>query len=321
VTDEILAPVEPEAVRPKRRGSWRRKLRDVPMAFVMLAPSMFVLVVFVFYPLGRAVWLGHLSCNNAGENCVVRAGWQQYVNVFNSFEFRNALGNTFALALMTVPIGLALGIGLAVLADKHLRGIGLFRTLFSSTVATSVAVASLIWFVLLQPQVGILPDLFSGVFPALKNPGLLNDGTWALPAVAVSMIWSGLGFTFIVITAALQSVPQDLYESAFVDGAGGWRRFTNVTLPMLSPTLLFVVVVGTSRAFQAYAEIDLLTQGGPNDAGRPTETVPYLIYGKTSKIAGNIALKSATAVLLFGILLILSFVQFAFLERRAQYAR
>ena len=104
-------------------------------------------------------------------------------------------------------------------------------------------------------------------------------------------IWAGLGFTFIIMTAALQSIPRELYESAFVDGAGGWRRFTNVTLPMLSPTLLFVVVVTTSRAFQAYGEIDLLTGGGPNSAGRPTETVTYLIYGKTSIIAYNIGLQ------------------------------
>lgn len=299
----------------------RRRLRDVPMALLMLLPSMVVLAVFVFYPLGKAVWLGHLSCDATGRRCVERAGWSQYLDVLQSSEFQNALGNTFLLALMIVPAGVIAGVGLAVLADKHLRGIGVFRTIFSSTVATSVAVASLIWFVLLQPQVGLLSDMFSGVFPALKNPGLLNDGTWALPAVAVSMVWSGLGFTFIITTAALQSVPRELYESAFVDGAGGWRRFTNITLPMLSPTLLFIVVINTSRAFQAYGEIDLLTQGGPNNAGRPTETVAYFIYGKTSIIANNIGLKSATSVLLFGVLLILSFIQFRFLERRVQYAR
>jgi len=298
----------------------KRKLRDLPMALVMLAPSLFVLGVFVFYPLGRAVWLGHLSCDATGQRCVERAGWRQYLDVLQSAEFLDTLGNTLKLALMTVPAGVICGVGLAVLADKHLRGIGIFRTIFSSTVATSVAVASLIWFVLLQPQVGILPDLFHGIFPVLKQPGVLNDGTWALPAVAVSMIWAGLGFTFIVVTAALQSVPRELYESAYVDGAGGWRRFTNITLPMLSPTLLFIVVVTTSRAFQAYGEIDLLTQGGPNDAGRPTETVTYLIYGKTSIIANNLGLQSATAVLLFVVLLILSFVQFQFLERRVQYA-
>ena len=157
--------------------------------------------------------------------------------MFRSNEFQHALANTARLALMTVPIGLALGIGLAVLADKQIRGVGFFRTVFSSTVATSVAVASLVWFVLLQPEVGVLPDLFHGLIPSLKSRACCSDPGTALPAVAVSSIWASLGFTFIVITAALQSIPRELYESAFVDGAGGWMRFTNVTLPMLGPTI------------------------------------------------------------------------------------
>lgn len=295
----------------------RRRRRDIPVAVGMLAPSLALLSVFVFYPLGRAVWLGHLRCDAQGQRCR-DAGWGQYADVFQSLEFQNALGNTFRLALLTVPTGLVLGILLAVVADKHLRGIGIFRTIFSSTVATSVAVASLVWFVLLQPQVGVLPDLLSRWIPVLKQPGLLNDAGTALPAVAISMIWSGLGFTFIVMTAALQSIPRELYESAFVDGAGPVRRFTNVTLPMLSPTILFVTVVTTTRAFQAYGEIDLLTAGGPNPS-RPTETIPYLIYGRTSFIRNDIGLKSASAVLLFLILLVLAFVQFRALEKRVHY--
>jgi ABC-type sugar transport system permease subunit len=295
----------------------KRRLRDVPAALVMLAPSALVLAVFVFYPLARTVWLGHQRCDAAGKQCH-DAGWGQYVDVFRSDQFQHAMFNTFRYALLTVPIGMALGVGLAVLADKHLRGIGVFRTIFSSTIATSLAVASLIWFVLLNPQIGVLADLLHGIFPVFKDPGLLNDGRTALPAVAVSSVWAGLGFTFIIVTAALQSVPTELYESAYVDGAGSWTRFTNVTLPMLS-TLLFVGVVMTARAFQAYGEIDLLTQGGPNNAGRPTETLAYLIYGKTSIIRNDIGLQSASAVLLFLILLVLSFVQFRGLERRVHY--
>jgi ABC-type sugar transport system permease subunit len=296
----------------------KRRLRDLPMALAMLAPSMFVLGVFVFYPLGKAVWLGHLSCDATGRRCVERAGWRQYLDVLQSYEFQHALGNTFKLALLIVPAGVILGVALAVLADKQLRGIGVFRTIFSSTIATSVAVASLIWFVLLQPQVGILSDLFSGVFPALKNPGLLNDGTWALPAVALSMVWSGLSLTFVITLAALQSVPRELYESAFVDGAGGWTRFTNITLPMLSPTLLFVVVVTTARAFQAYGEIDLLTQGGPRPY-QSTTTLTYLTYGSTSLIRNDQGLQAATAVLLFLVLLVLSGLQLRGLGRRVHY--
>jgi sn-glycerol 3-phosphate transport system permease protein len=294
-----------------------KKWRDLPMAVGMLAPSAAILGVFVVYPLVRAVQLGHLRCDATGRRCR-EGGWGQYVDVFRSNEFQHALANTGRLALMTVPIGIALGIGLAVLADKQIRGIGFFRTVFSSTVATSVAVASLVWFVLLQPEVGVLPDLFHGIIPSLKQPGLLRDPGTALPAIALSSIWASLGFTFIVITAALQSIPRELYESAFVDGAGGWMRFTNVTLPMLSPTILFTSVVLTTRAFQSYAEVSLLTAGGP-EPQRPTETVGYLIYGQTSLVKNDIGLKSTAAVLLFVVLLVLAFVQFRGLDKRVHY--
>jgi len=295
----------------------KRRWRDVPVAAAMLAPSAIILAIFVVYPLVHAVQLVHLRCDATGSRCR-DGGWIQYVDVFRSNEFQHALANTIRLAVMTVPIGLALGIGLAVLADKQLRGVGFFRTVFSSTVATSVAVASLVWFVLLQPEVGLLPHMFHGIFPVLKQPGLLRDPTTALPAVALSSIWASLGFSFIVITAALQGIPRELYESAFVDGAGGWTRFTNVTLPMLGPTILFTSVVLTTRAFQAYGEIALLTGGGP-DPERPTQTVPYLIYGQNSLIKNDIGLKSTAAVLLFLVLLVLAFVQFRGLERRVHY--
>jgi ABC-type sugar transport system permease subunit len=285
----------------------------------MLVPSAIVLGVFVLYPLVRAVQLGHLRCDATGRRCR-EGGWGQYVDVFRSNEFQHALANTARLALMTVPAGLALGIALAVLADKQIRGIGFFRTVFSSTVATSVAVASLVWFVLLQPEVGVLPDLLHGLIPSLKHPGLLRDPGTALPAVAVSSVWASLGFTFIVMTAALQSIPAELYESALVDGASGWMRFTNVTLPMLGPTILFTTVVLTTRAFQAYGEIALLTGGGP-DPQRPTQTVPYLIYGQNSLVKNDIGLKSSAAVLLFLVLLVLALVQLRLFDRRVHYAR
>lgn len=295
----------------------KRRLRDAPAALLMLGASLVLLAVWTIYPLVRAVQTGHLSCDQTGRKCTEK-GWDQYLYVFQTTQFQHALGVSIKLALMTVPIGLILGIGLAVLADKHLRGIGFFRTVFSSTVATSVAVASLVWFVLLQPEIGVLSDLFSGWIPALKNPGLLRDPETALPAVALSSIWASLGFTFIVITAGLQSVPKELYESAYVDGAGSFRRFTNVTLPMLSPSILFISVVLSTRALQTYGEVALLTGGGP-EPEKSTTTIPYLIYGKNSLISGNIGLKSAAAVLLFLISLVFALVQFRGFEKRVHY--
>jgi sn-glycerol 3-phosphate transport system permease protein len=289
------------------------RAKETLLAFLFLLPSILLLGVFVFYPLGRTIWMG-LYRGGGFSGTRTYVGWQQYWDVLTSNEFRQALGVTFLFALITVPIGLAVGIALAVLADKHLRGMRFFRTVYSSTVATSVAVASLMWLVLFQPSIGVLANTLP--FDVLKNPGLLQDPTWALPALGLVSIWANAGFTFIIMTAGMQSIPRDLYESAYMDGAGGWRRFSNVTLPMLGPTVLFAVVVLTARALQTYAEIDILTGGGPQER---TTTVTYLIYGGNSIINFDPGLQSAVAILLFIIMLIVSVVQFRLLDKRVHY--
>jgi sn-glycerol 3-phosphate transport system permease protein len=286
----------------------------------MLAPSAIVLGVFVIYPLGRAVWLGQQRCDNFGGNCTSQ-GFGQYLDIFRSTEFQNALVVTVKFALITVPLGLVLGVGLAVLADKFLRGIGAFRAIFSSTVATSVAVASLMWLFLLQPSVGVLANVgwFNSLFPAVKDPGWLQDPGTALTAVAMSSVWASLGFTFILVTAGLQGIPSEYYEAAAVDGAGGVRRFWSITLPMLGPTLLFVLIVLTTRAFQTYGEVDLLTDGGPKPYDSTT-TITYFVYGQNSPISGDAGLQAGGAVLLFLLLLVLSLLQLSGIGRRVHYA-
>lgn len=297
----------------------RQRWRQLPAALALLAPSLVVLVTFVLYPLIRAVVLGQQRCDANGQNCRSN-GWDQYWDAFRSVQFQNALWVTVKFALITVPLGLALGVGLAMLAHKTLAGIGAFRTIFSSTVATSVAVASLMWFFLLQPDVGALANVgwLNEIFPTLKRPGLLRDGDTALASVALSSVWASLGFTFILVTAGLQSIPDDLHEAAAIDGATGTTRFWRITLPLLGPTLLFVVIVLTTRAFQAYGEIDLLTDGGPQP-GDTTTTLTYLTYGSNSIIAGDDGLRATTAVLLFLVLLVLSMFQLRLIGKRVHY--
>ncbi|MFK7916585.1 MAG: carbohydrate ABC transporter permease [Ilumatobacter sp.] len=297
-----------------RTRTWRWK--DLGLAIPMLAPSALILGLFIVYPLGRAVWLGQQRCNAFGDQCVSN-GWDQYPDLFRSVEFQAALLVTIKFALITVPLGLALGVGLAVLADKHLSGVGFFRTIFSSTIATSVAVASLMWLFLLQPSVGALANVgwFNSLFPSVKEPGWLQDSGTALTSVAMSSVWAGLGFTFILVTASLQSVPQELHEAAAVDGATGTKRFWKITVPMLAPTLLFVVIVLTTRAFQTFGEVDLLTNGGPRPQNSTT-TITYFIYGESSVIASDAGTQAGGAVLLFVILLALSAIQLRGLGRR-----
>jgi ABC-type sugar transport system permease subunit len=225
----------------------RKRFGSVPLALVLLAPSIALFATFAFYPLVKTFYLGFFRSDPFGLSSSY-VGVDQYLDVLRSAKFHRSLYTTLLFALFTVPTGLVLGLGLALLAHQRLRGIVIYRTVFSSTVATSVAVASVMWITLLNPSIGIINY-------GLKESGFepvnwLNDPTWALPAVALTTVWLNLGFTFIVILAGLQTIPDELYESAQVDGAGAVSRFLNVTLPMLSPTLLFSIVVLTINAFQ-----------------------------------------------------------------------
>jgi sn-glycerol 3-phosphate transport system permease protein len=313
------APSDSSTERTTRPGRGQR-WRELPIGLLMVAPSAVILAIFVVYPLIAAIWLGHMRCDAQGENCVSN-GWDQYVDAARSTEFLDALWVTVKFAVLTVPTGLVLGVALAVLADKYLRGLTVFRFIFTSTIATGVAVASLMWLFLLQPDIGVLSNVgwLADLFPVIKSPGLLRDPDTALMSVAASSVWASLGFTFVLVTAALQGIPQDLHEAASVDGAGGFRRFWSITLPMLGPTLLFVVILLSTRAFQAYGEIDLLTRGGPRPENSTT-TITYMMYGSDSIITNDIGLQSAVAVLLFGVMLVLSVVQLAGIGRRVHYA-
>jgi ABC-type sugar transport system permease subunit len=181
-------------------------------------------------------------------------------------------------------------------------------------VASSVAVASLMFLVLFQPSIGLLPKVLP--FEVLDRPGLLNDPGTALFAVAATTIWQNLGFTFIVVTAGLQSIPRDLYESAELDGLGPARQFRDITLPLLSPTLLFGVVVLTVVAFQSFGQVDLLTRGGPLDA---TNLLVYSVYDNAFGQTNDEGVASVQAMVLFVVLGVLSLVQFRYLERRVHY--
>jgi ABC-type sugar transport system permease subunit len=215
-------------------------------------------------------------------------------------------------ALLTVPVGIALGLGLAVVAHQQLKGIRIYRTIFSSTVATSVAVAAVIFGTLLSPQVGLLPWL-----GLTTDPPVLQNPSWALVAVAVTTVWQTLGLTFILMSAGLQSVPDDLLEAARVDGAGAWSRFWHVTLPMMSPTIFFAVVVGSIFAFQTFGQIDLLTQGGPL---KKTNVLTYFIY-TTLHNDSDPGKAAVLAVALFFLTMLLALVQIRLLERRVSYER
>jgi sn-glycerol 3-phosphate transport system permease protein len=297
------------ALTPARRRLRRRERR---LAYLLLVPSLLIFGVFVFWPLVHNVYLGFYRNPPFPGLPSTYVGFDQYKDVLTSQTFLDSVETTFLFAILTVPTGIVAGLALAVLAHQQLRGIGIYRTLFSSTVATSVAVAAVIFGTLMNPSVGLLPWL-----GLTTNPTVLQNPDWALIAVAIVTVWQTLGLTFILMASGLQGVPDELYEAARVDGAGTWSRFWHITLPMMSPTIFFTVIIGTIFAFQSFGQIDILTQGGPL---KKTNVLTYFIYD-TLQRQSDPGRAAVLAVALFFLTLLLALGQIRLLERRVSYER
>ena len=295
-------------VTPRKRFLNRRR-KEAGLGYLMLAPSLLIFSVFVFYPFFKNFYLGFFRTPPFPGLPARFVGFDQFREVLTSDYFTNSFRVTIVFALLTVPAGIILGLLLAMVANQRLKGIGAYRTIFSSTVATSVAVASVIFGTLLNPQVGLLPWL-----GLTTNPSILENPKYALFAVAVTTIWQNLGLSFIVMSSGLQAIPDEIIEATEVDGARPWTRFWRVTLPLLSPTVFFAFVVGSIVAFQTFGQIDLLTQGGPIDK---TNVLTYAIYKALRD--QNEGKAAVLAVALFGVTLLLTTAQMRILERRVHY--
>jgi ABC-type sugar transport system permease subunit len=289
-----------------------RRLREAALGYLLILPAVAAFGLFVFYPLVKTAYLGFFLAPPFPNLPSHYVGFHQYGQVLGSSDFRDSLGRTALFVVFTVPLGIVIGLALANLAQKKLPGIRAFRTIYSSTIATSVAVASVVFFTLLNPEVGLL----SYAFGKEGGNGILADPHWALPAVAMVTVWQNIGFTFILMSAALQSLPEDVLEASKVDGASSFVRFRQITLPLLSPILFFAAIIGVISGFQAFGQIDLLTQGGPNNG---TQVLIYDLYRQAFQY-NNPGYAAVLAVALFFILLVLTFVQFWFFQRRVSYA-
>jgi sn-glycerol 3-phosphate transport system permease protein len=302
--DVVRAPVRRAVAPMSAVRSRTRQFKENLLALLLLLPSLAIFATFFFYPLYRLVHLGLNEQNRTGtrERFV---GWGHFGEVLGGDGFLSSLRISATYVLYTVPIGLVLGILLAVAVNRRLKGIKIFQTIFSSTVASSVAVSSVVFFVLLNPQVGY----FSKVsFLSLSDPSS------ALRGVALSSIWQNLGITFVIVLAGLQAVPDEIVEASILDGYGPVRRFFRVTLPLISPTLMFLAVVLVIFALQAFAQVDILTQGGPAES---TQTLVFKIFN--SRQPQSQSEGAVMAIGLFGVTLFVALLQFRLLEKRVHY--
>lgn len=287
------------ATRRLRLGSY--DLKEVGLAALFLTPSLVVFSLFFYWPFARLLSWGAYEPVQRGAS-YRNVGFSNYADVIGSQDFRSGLWISTKYVFITVPAGLVLGVLLAVAAHRRLRGIKFFQTVFSSTIATSVAVAAVVFFVLINPEIGVI------------KTDLLSDPSRALFGVGLVTIWKNMGLAFVICLAGLQAIPEEVLEAARLDGFGAFRRFFTVTLPMMGPVMVFLVVVLVISAFQEFAPMDILTSGGP---ARSTETMVFKVFQRQNP--QNITVGAVMAVGLFVITVVVTLGQFLLLERRVHY--
>lgn len=289
-----------------------RDARGLGVGLLYLLPSLVLFAAFVFIPLGRTVYLSFFYTRQNGAISTF-AGLDQYTELLTSPIFHSGLVATALFVLYAVPFGIAIALVLAVMLNQRLRGINVFRTMMSSTIAISASVGTIIWLLLFNPSLGLLNYVLSLV--GVTGPQWLTQPSWAIVAVSITTIWLTLGTNIIVLLAGLQGVPEEIYEAAHLDGAHGARLFARITVPMVSPSLFFLLVVDTIAVLQAFTQIHLLTRGGPVDA---TRALVYSIYLDAFQNF-QFGYASAQAVVLLLLVLTLTIVQFQVVERRVHY--
>lgn len=290
-----------------------KSLKQLSYALLYLSPSLLIFIVFIFFPMAKTFYLSLYLTNPHGDP-VVWKGIQSYVVLLSSEMFRKSLWSSLLFVFFTVPGTILVALVLALLANVRLRGIAVFRMLYSSTIGVSVASAATIWMFLYAPGNNGMFNYLLGLI-GLPKVGWLVTTQTALPALSLMSIWMGLGFNFIILLGGLQSLPEDIFESARIDGASWWRQLRHITVPLLSPTLFFVLVVDTINAFQAFGQFNILTQGGPDNA---SNVIVYSIY-REAFFNSRFGPASAQAVILFLIILTLTLIQFGVVERKVHY--
>lgn len=283
-------PGAPPGAPAERRAAW-----------LFLAPALGLIGVFFLLPVAAAVLLSFTDFDIyalADPRNARVVGLQNYARLLGSAEFWGAFRNTLYFVLVGGPLSILVSLGAALLLDaRAVRLRALFRTVYFAPFVTTLVAVALVWRYLYHPRYGLLNYALGlvGIGPI----DWLADPRWAMPAIILLAVWKNFGYSMLIFLAGLQTVPEELYEAARLDGAGTWQRFRHVTLPMLRPTLVFVALITAIGYWQLFAEPYVMTQGGPL---RSTTSVVLLMYEEGFRW-WRMGYAAAVAMVLFAIML------------------
>jgi sn-glycerol 3-phosphate transport system permease protein len=282
------------------------------LPYMLLAPQLAITVIFFFLPAGQAMWQSFRLEDPFGLSSQF-VGLSNFAELFANEDYVNSFRVTALFSVLVSVVGLSISLVLAVMADRVIKGAGLYKTLLIWPYAVATAVAGVLWLFLFSPSVGILAVYLMKAGIAW-NPRL--DGDDAMILVVLASVWKQISYNFLFFLAGLQSIPRSLIEAAAIDGASPMRRFWTIVFPLLSPTTFFLLVVNVIYAFfDTFAIIDIMTQGGP---GTSTSILVYKVYNAGFK-GLDIGSSAAQSVILMAIVVLLTVAQFRYIDRKVNY--
>jgi len=275
--------------------------------YLFLSPAILILLIFFFIPFCQTIYFSFFDYENSIYSPSV-VGFDNYFKLFNSSIFYKVMFNTFLYLIIAVPILAIFPLFIAVLINQKLKGITLYKILIYLPVIVSIVVAA-IAFKWLYAQTGIL-NYFVELLH-FKSVGWLTDTRFSLFSVIIVTIWKGIGYYMMIYLAALMSVPKELYEACDIDGAGFFRKHLTVTVPHLMPTIALVTTISAISAMKVFAEIYVMTKGGPLNSSK---TIVYYIYERAFENL-DLGYASALAVVLLIVVMIFSLANILFFEK------
>lgn len=298
-------------VQVRRQSSLSRK--ENTAAFLFLLPNLIGFFVFTVLAVLASLVLSFFNWDLITQPKFV--GIQNYKQLFvGDPAFYHVLWNTVYFTIGTVPTSTILGLLIAVGLNQKIKGLSFFRTVYFMPTITSMVATSLLWEWIFDSNYGLI-NLVLRYIGIHNPPAWLSSTTWAMPAIIILSVWTHLGFNMVIFLAGLQGIPQHLYEAARIDGASTIRQFFAITLPLLSPTTLFVLVITMIGSFQVFTQAFVMTQGGPADA---TSTLVYYIY-QNGFHWFKMGYASAVAWVLFAIVFLLTVLQVKLQKKWVHY--
>jgi sn-glycerol 3-phosphate transport system permease protein len=286
--------------------------RSRSLPWLLMLPQLAIVLVFFYWPAAQAVFQSAFVQDAFGGNLEF-VGLENFRTLFADPLYLNSMRVTFVFSFAVSVLGLSVSLVLAYFADRALRAKLLLRTLLIWPYAVAPAVAGVLWMFMFSPSLGIVTHWLRGLGVTWNH---VLDGNQAMLLLVFAAVWKQISYNFVFFLAGLQSIPRSMYEAAAIDGASPWTTFTRIVVPLLSPITFFLFVVNIVYAFfDTFAIVDVVTGGGP---GQATEILAYKVYHDGFK-GLDIGGSAAQSVVLMGIVVGLTVIQFRFIERRVQY--